>query len=130
MKRLLCLLLLICVGLCPLASLSQVPSARNGQNRESTKRMTAMIAGKVVWPGQDVSHANVSVYRDEGLTQLYLMGIPQRGDGQFTLGVEPGRYYLVVYVDVDKSGRFDAGDGIGYFGVTAWTDTEQKETGC
>lgn len=127
MKRLVRLLLLICIGLCPLASLSQIPSAQNGQSRAATKRMTAMISGKVVWPGQDVSHANVSVYRDEGLTQLYLMGIPQHGDGRFTLGVEPGRYYIVAYVDVDKSGSFDAGDGIGYFGVTAWTDAEQKK---
>lgn len=127
MKRLLRLLPLICIALHPLAALSQIPSAQNGQSRETTKRMTAMIAGKVVWPGQDVSHANVSVYRDEGLTQLYLMGIPQQSDGQFNLGVEPGRYYIVAYVDTDKSGRFDDGDGIGYFGITAWGDKGQKK---
>ena len=42
--------------------------------------------------------------------------------------VEPGRYYLVAYVDVDKSGSFDTGDGLSMFGITDWNDkTENKQ---
>ncbi len=90
------------------------------QTQEDTtaKRMTATLTGRVVWRGQDLSHTSVSVYRDEALQQVYISGIPQLGDGQFTLRVEPGRYYLVAYVDVDKSGSFDTGDGLGMFGIT------------
>ena len=36
------------------------------------------------------------------------------------------RYYLVAYVDVDKSGNFNAGDGLGIFGITEWNNEAQK----
>ena len=97
------------------------------QEDATAKRMTATLAGKVVWRGQDLSHTSVSVYRDEALQQIYISGIPQLGDGQFTLRVEPGRYYLVAYVDVDKSGSFDTGDGLGMFGITDWNDKTQNK---
>ena len=97
------------------------------QEDDTAKRMTATLAGRVVWTGQDLSHTSVSVYRDEALQQVYISGIPQLGDGQFTLRVEPGRYYLVAYVDVDKSGSFDTGDGIGMFGITDWNDKTQNK---
>ena len=69
----------------------------------------------------------MSVYRDEELKMVYISGIPQLGDGQFTLRVEPGRYYLVAYVDVDKSGSFDVGDALGMFGITDWNDDSQNK---
>ena len=112
---------MLCIGVYSSASFSQTRSVQTAQAREP-----ARLTGKVIWPGHDVSHASVSVYRDEGLTQPYLSGIPQRSDGYFSLSVEAGRYYLVAYVDVDKSGRFGAGDGFGIFGVTQWTDTSQN----
>ena len=40
--------------------------------------------------------------------------------------MEPGRYYLVAYVDVDNSGKFDEGDGYGVLGVKDWQDAAQK----
>ena len=97
------------------------------QEDATAKRMTATLAGSVVWRGQDLSHTSVSVYHDEALQQVYISGIPQLGDGQFTLRVEPGRYYLVAYVDVDKSGSFDTGDGLGMFGITDWGDKNQNK---
>ena len=120
MKGLLLFLLMLCIGVYPPAALSQTPSVQNGQAREA-----ARLIGRVLWPGQDVSHANISVYRDARLTHPYLSGIPQRRDGHFSLSVEPGRYYLAAYVDVDKSGRFGAGDGFGVYGITEWTATSQ-----
>ena len=118
MKRLMLLLLTMSIGLV------------NGafcQEDAAAKRMTATLMGKVIWPGQDLSHTSVSVYRDEALKEIYISGIPQLGDGQFTLRVEPGRYYLVAYVDLDKSGSFDAGDGLGIFGITDWNDEGQNK---
>lgn len=97
------------------------------QEDATAKRMTATLAGRVVWKGQDLSHTSVSVYRDEALQQVYISGIPQLGDGQFTLRVEPGSYYLVAYVDVDKSGSFDTGDGLGMFGITDWGNENQNK---
>lgn len=96
------------------------------QENAATRRMTATLSGSVTWEGHDLSHTSVSVYRDEELRELYISGIPQLGDGKFTLRVEPGRYYIVAYVDVDKSGNFDAGDGLGILGITDWTDEAQK----
>ena len=118
MKRLMLLLFTINIGLV------------NGafcQEDATAKRMTATLSGQVIWEGQDLSHTSVSVYRDEELRLVYISGIPQLGDGRFTLRVEPGRYYLVAYVDVDKSGSFDVGDGLGMFGLTDWNDKEQRK---
>ena len=117
MKRLILLLLVIGIGLG-----KDLPAQENAD----TRRMTATITGKIIWDGHDLSHANVSVYRDEKLRALYSSGIPQLGDGRFTLRVEPGQYYLVAYIDVDKSGNFNGGDGFGIFGITAWNDERQK----
>ena len=122
MKRLMLLLLVISIGFIGEA-FCQEPSA---QENAVTRRMTATLSGKVIWEGHDLSHTSVSVYRDDKLRDLYISGIPQLGDGQFTLRVEPGRYYLVAYVDVDKSGNFDIGDGLGILGITDWSDEGQK----
>ena len=126
MKRLMLLLLTICFGLVSRVLCAQhVPSVQESEGGATTKRMTAALAGKVIWDGQDLSHTSVSVYRDEKLTVLYANAIPELGDGRFTLRVEPDRYYLVAYVDVDRSGSFDPGDGLGIFGVTDWNDRGQ-----
>ena len=96
------------------------------QENAAARRMTATLSGSVIWEGHDLSHTSVSVYRDAELKELYTSGIPQLGDGQFTIRVEPGRYYIVAYVDVDKSGNFDAGDGLGILGITDWNDQAQR----
>ena len=122
MKRLIPLLLIISIWLIG-EVFCQKPSA---QENAATRRMTATLSGSVIWEGHDLSHTSVSVYRDEALKELYTSGIPQLGDGRFTIRVEPGRYYIVAYVDVDKSGNFDAGDGLGILGITNWSDQAQK----
>ena len=122
MKRLIPLLLVMSIGFIGEAFCQQ-PSA---QENAATRRMTATVSGSVIWEGHDLSHTSVSVYRDEELRELYTSGIPQLGDGRFTIRVEPGRYYIVAYVDVDKSGNFDAGDGLGILGITDWNDQGQK----
>ena len=122
MKRLMPLLLVISIGFTG----EVICQKLSAQENAATRRMTATLSGNVIWEGQDLSHTSVSVYRDEKLRELYISGILQLGDGKFMLRVEPGRYYIVAYVDVDKSGNFDAGDGLGIFGVTDWSDQEQK----
>lgn len=122
MKRMMMLVLVIGIGL-----VSEIFCQHlSAQGDVDARRLTASIEGRIVWDGHDLSHANVSAYRDERLRNLYISGIPQLGDGRFTLDVEPGRYYLVAYVDVDKSGNFDIGDGFGIFGITEWNNPEQK----
>ena len=122
MKRLMPLLLVISIGFIGEVFCQKLSAQENA----ATRRMTATLSGSVTWEGQDLSHTSVSVYRDEELKELYTSGIPQLGDGQFTIRVEPGRYYIVAYVDVDKSGNFDAGDGLGILGISDWNDKEQK----
>ena len=122
MKRLMPLLLVISIGLICEVFCQKLFAQENA----ATRRMTATLSGSVIWEGQDLSHTSVSVYRDAALRELYISGVPQLGDGQFTLRVEPGRYYIVAYVDVDKSGNFNAGDGLGIFGITDWGDEGQK----
>ena len=122
MKRLILLFLVIGIGLIGDVFHQDLPA----QEDVDTRRMTATITGRILWDGHDLSHANVSAYRDDKLRELYISGIPQLGDGRFTLSVEPGQYYLVASIDVDKSGNFNVGDGFGVFGITAWDDKSQK----
>ena len=94
MKRLMPLLLVISIGLIGEGFCQKLFAQENA----ATRRMTATLSGSVIWEGQDLSHTSVSVYRDAALRELYISGVPQLGDGQFTLRVEPGRYYIVAYV--------------------------------
>lgn len=97
-------------------------------NQVDFKKMTSQLSGEVTWKGYDLSHTNVSVYRDEKLKDIYTSGVSKLGTGAFILRVEPGRYYLVAYVDVDGSGKFDEGDGYGVLGVKDWQDEKQQHT--
>ena len=100
------------------------PGSANPES--SIKRMTATLSGEIIWEGQDLSQTNVSVYRDEKLKDLYTSGVSRLKTGTFTLRVEPGRYYLVAYIDVDGSGKFDEGDAYGVLGVKDWQNKAQK----
>lgn len=128
MRRFIILALVISIGLFSnwvLHAQQATPTITKGKQSD-LKRMTATFSGNVLWKGQDLSHTNVSVYRDEKLKDLYTSGISKAGTGEFTLRVEPGRYYIVAYVDVDHSGKFDEGDGYGVLGVKDWSDGSQK----
>lgn len=105
-------------------SSNQTTLPNNTNIQPEFKRMTARLSGEIIWKGHDLSHTNVSVYRDEKLKDLYTSGVSRLGT--FTLRVEPGRYYLVAYVDVDSSGKFDEGDGYGVLGIKDWNDESQK----
>lgn len=90
------------------------------------ERATSGLKGKVIWDGQDLSQTTVQVYKDEGLQDLYT-GVTQLKSGEFEVRVEPGRYYLVAFVDLNRSGKFDISDGMGIFGITNWDDANQQK---
>ena len=90
------------------------------------ERATSGLKGKVIWDGQDLSQTTVQVYTDEGLQNLYT-GVTQLSSGEFEVRVEPGSYYLVAFVDLNRSGKFDTGDGMGIFGITNWNDSNQQK---
>ena len=127
MKRSVFIIIAICFGLLSnwvLHAQQTTPLVGTGAKPE-IKRMTARLTGEVIWKGYDLSHTNVSVYRDEKLKDIYTSGVSKLGTGTFTLRVEPGRYFMVAYVDVDGSGKFDEGDGYGVLGVKDWRDKKQ-----
>ncbi|RKU31302.1 hypothetical protein C6497_02080 [Candidatus Poribacteria bacterium] len=125
MSRWFVFLFLICIGLSwNISGFSQLSQQSN--DKTSSKSLTSKLMGKVVWEGFDLSHTNVSVYRDEKLRELYSSGLSLSSTGSFELNVEPGRYFIVAYVDLDGSGKFDEGDGYGVFGISDWEDESQK----
>ena len=84
------------------------------------------IVGKIVWPDHDLSQAQVRVYKDQALKEL-ADAFPTGGPGgSYVAIVDPGEYYLMAVVDVNGNGKLDAGDGLGYFGVTVFDPKTQK----
>ena len=90
------------------------------------ERATSGLKGRVIWDGQDLSQTTVQVYKDRSLQNLYT-GVTQLNSGEFEVRVESGRYYLVAFVDLNRSGKFDTGDGMGIFGITNWDDSNQQK---
>lgn len=132
MPRWLVLILIINIGLpwniTGFSQLSQEQTnpSQPSNNKLSSKVLSSKLMGKVVWEGFDLSHTNVSVYRDDKLRELYTSGLSLSSTGSFELNVEPGRYFIVAYVDLDGSGKFDEGDGYGVLGISNWDDETQK----
>ncbi len=119
----------LCVSLClhfsPL--LFAQPSEMDREAiAEAMQRATATLRGRIFWPGNSVEHATIQVYRDSALQQLYTEAVLLGKKGEFEVKVEPGRYYLVAFADTNKSGHFDAGDGMGIYGITEWGDRTQR----
>ena len=90
------------------------------------ERATSGLKGRVIWKGQDLSQTTVQIYKDESLKHLYT-GVTQLNSGEFEVRVEPGHYYLVAFVDLNRSGKFDIGDGMGILGITNWDDSNQQK---
>ena len=100
--------------------------AEKALTTEFGKRATSTLKGEIVWSGEDLSQATVQVYRDEDLKSLYT-GVTGLMGGEFEIRVEPGSYYLVAFVDLDGSGKFDVGDGMGIYGITDWNHPNQRK---
>ena len=98
-----------------------------GQEKEQAGTDGIWIGGKVIWPGHDLTKASVKVYKDPQFEELYTEGLLLRPEGVYTLSIEHvGTYYIVAFVDNNGSNRFDAGDGMGMYGITDWADPDQK----
>ncbi len=117
-----CLLCAVC-----LRAQGEILGAHREQLAEDfAQRATATLSGKVVWEQKDLSQTTIQVYRDEKLTELYT-GVTQLEGGEFKIKIEPGDYYIVAFVDIDRSGKFDNGDGIGMLGITDWNNQNQQK---
>ncbi len=108
------------------AQWSVPPEAKKEISEDFAKRATAELRGKVIWEGEDLSQTTLQVYNDQALKDIYT-GVTQLKGGEFEIRVEPGSYYLVAFVDLNRSGKFDVGDGMGIFGITDWNDPNQQK---
>ena len=71
----------------------------------------------LLWPGHELSHAQVRVFKDAGYKDL-VESFPATGaEGKVVLVVPPGSYYLTAVVDLDNDGKISPGDGLGFHGV-------------
>jgi uncharacterized protein (DUF2141 family) len=103
------------------------PSFAQEREEKGEAKKTGIVIGKVIWEGHDLSQVTVQVYRDSALKELYSTGILLNKKGDYQLELEPGRYYIAAFVDVNKSGTMDEGDGIGIYGITDWGDPNQDK---
>jgi uncharacterized protein (DUF2141 family) len=84
------------------------------------------VMGRIVWPGQDVSRAQVLIFSDQALTKLVDRFAAGGEKGAFVLILDPGEYYLMGVVDVNANGKLDTGDGVGFYGVPGPGKPEQE----
>ncbi len=91
------------------------------------KKDESWISGRVIWPGHDLSKASVEVFKDPQFKEIYTRGLLLKPEGMYALTIEdPGTYYIVAFVDDNDNNQFDAGDGMGIYGVMEWSDSDQK----
>lgn len=82
--------------------------------------------GRTVWPGHDLRHAMVQLFKDPRFRDRVATTRCIGGSGSYVTACQPGKYYLRAFVDLDADGRLTEGDGLGFFGVTDANDSAQK----
>ncbi|MFQ6096195.1 MAG: hypothetical protein ACE5O2_00605 [Armatimonadota bacterium] len=78
----------------------------------------ALVVGKVSWPGHDLTSAKVELFADAKCTKRVAESQQVGEQGTYAVAVRPGRYFARLWVDDNGNGRLDAGDGVGYYGIT------------
>ncbi len=79
-----------------------------------------LVVGIVVWPGHDLTGAQVRLYRDAECTKLAYSTDRVGRQGTYAISVpEPGTYYPRVLVDGNANGTPDEGDGVGFYGLSS-----------
>ncbi|MBM3235975.1 hypothetical protein FJZ31_06705 [Candidatus Poribacteria bacterium] len=117
------IVILICY-LFPLMSLALAQEAAVDQVLDEN---AAVITGRVTWSSHKISKTTLQIYKDESLKDLYTAGVLMNEQGNYELRLEPGTYYLVAFVDENRDGRFDVGDGMGIYGITDWSNRSQQK---
>ena len=85
------------------------------------------VMGQIVWPEQDLSTGIVRIYKDAQFKTLVDQFGTGGEKGVFALIIDPGEYYLMALVDFNQNKEIDAGDGLGYYGVTAFGSEEKPK---
>lgn len=76
-----------------------------------------LVVARVHWPGQDLTNAQVRVFRDAQRQELVGSFPALDTSGRCVLPLAEGEYYLMAVVDVDGDQALSPGDGMGFYGV-------------
>ncbi|HGJ65195.1 TPA: hypothetical protein ENS27_07370, partial [bacterium] len=74
------------------------------------------LIGKVEWLGHETKNAFIQAYTDPSMA-VAVARAKADNNGNFSIKLEPGEYYLTVGVDADGDGKYSKGDGIGLYGT-------------
>jgi len=106
------------------------PSTTDNEKQEIAGQQTdskCWFTGRVVWQGHDLKKASVQVFKDQKMKDLYTEGFLHDPEGTYALEIDdPGTYYMVAFVDDNSNNKFDAGDGMGMYGIVDWADSNQQ----
>ncbi|MBM3211610.1 hypothetical protein FJZ33_05290, partial [Candidatus Poribacteria bacterium] len=98
-----------------------------GKSQEQLKKEEIWFSGNVLWPGNELAHTSVEVFKDPQFKNLYSRALLLKPDGIYAISIEdPGTYYLVAFVDHNDNSTFDTGDAMGIYGVSDWANPNQK----
>ena len=90
----------------------------NAAGAEGAAGESALVVGIAVWPGHDLTKAQVQLYRDPQCTKLAFASRTVGREGTYAIVVpQPGIYYARLLVDANGNGASDAGDGVGFHGL-------------
>ena len=85
------------------------------------------ITGKIIWQGHNLKGASVQVFKDPKMKDIYTKGLLLDPEGTYGLEMDdPGTYYMIAFVDDNGNDKFDAGDGMGMYGVMDWGNSNQQ----
>ncbi|NPV47504.1 MAG: hypothetical protein HPY69_11125 [Armatimonadetes bacterium] len=85
-----------------------------------------LVVARVHWPGQDLTNAQVRVFRDPQRQELVGSFPALDTSGRCVLPLEQGEYYLMAVVDVDGDQALSPGDGMGFYGVVDPTTSQPQ----
>ena len=110
-------------------SIISVFADETASSNEKPNSDKSYIAGKIIWRDHNLKGATVQVFKDPKMKEVYTQGVIMDPNGDYALEIEdPGIYYILAFVDDNKNGKFDSGDGMGIYGVSDWADSNQNPT--